>query len=599
MRRSHILTLAKKLIYPSDLVFIDTETTTLTEDEESIRPKLIVGVSQYVKLDKDLNIIDFNQLVFYRVHTLHNWLLSIFNKNKQVTVFAHNWAFDFPVIDGFHFMENNGFELKMIVDGSPPVILKYVDDTTLVMIIDSLNFFPFKLEKLGDMVGVKKHKNVVLGKYSSELELYCIDDVNILRLSILGLLTFLKDNDLCRFNHTTSSIALNTFWRRFLKDNIFIDGDIKKTMLGRKSYFGGRTECFKIGRFTGKFYLIDVNSMYPFVMRSNKYPVKTFKRSLSCNVEDLPQLLENYHMTVECIVNTDQPIYPKVIDTRTCFPIGEFEAYLSTPEVIHALSNKHIKSVSEVILYERKDIFSSYVNYFYNLRNNYKADGNLVYAELSKLLMNSLYGKFGQSHKAWEESDREPTGIPHTEFVIDGDEMKRVYIMEIGGKVFEATFTIESRDSYPAIAAHVTAYARVFLFNTMQYVGRENIYYCDTDSLLLNQKGYNKIKDKLSDTILGCWACEGVYENINIRGNKDYVFDTKHKVKGIKGNAEFLEKNTFRQLQFGSLTGVIRSHRTNAPIIKYINKSLTREYKKGYVLPSGDISPFVISLDDD
>jgi hypothetical protein len=596
VRRSHILTLAKTLKFPEHLIFIDTETTTLTDKEDEHRPQLIVGVSQYVRLDKDLNVIDQDQRIFKSLDDLYSWLLSFMCEYNTINIFAHNWSFDFPVIDGFNFFYDQGYELKMIVDGSPPIILKYQKEKNLVMIIDSMNFFVMPLSSMGELVGVKKHTDIKLGVYSQELEDYCIDDVNILRLSIINLLKFLRDNDLCRFNHTTSSLALNTFTRKFLKHQIFIDGDEKKTMLGRKSYFGGRTECFRIGDYKGPFYLIDVNSMYPFVMANNDYPVKTFKSSLSMNVKDLPKLIDRYSLTIDCIVNTDEPVYPKIINTRTCFPVGRFRAYLSTPEIEHAISNDHIESVRQVVMYEKANIFSDYVKFFYDLRNKYRKSGNKVYDKLSKLLMNSLYGKFGQSHKYWEESQLEPTGTPHTRWYFDIDQGKRVYVMELNNKVYKAEFTIESRDSFPAIASHVTAFARLYLYNTLSYIGRNHVYYCDTDSLLLDQVGYNKIKNKLNDSTLGCWSLDGTYDKIEIRGNKDYTFGSKNRIKGIRPKAVEIEPGTYRQLQFGSLRGVIRSSKIDAPIIKHIVKHLTRDYKKGQVLPSGEVIPF--KLDD-
>lgn len=336
--------------------------------------------------------------------------------------------------------------------------------------------------------------------------------------------------------------------------------------------------------------------MYPFVMRTHSYPVKTYKASRFIEVRDLPQLLKSYCLTLECIVNTDQDVYPKIIEGRTCFPTGRFKTYLSTPEIQHAISNDHIESIQMCVMYEKANIFKEYVDYFYGLRNKFRKSGNDVYAALSKLLLNSLYGKFGQAYKRWEPIDLDPTGTPHTRFYFDMDEGKRVYIMELNDKVYKADIKTESRDSFPAIAAHVTAYARLVLYNTLQFVGRENVYYGDTDSLLINDYGYQKISGLLDSTVLGCWSLDGAYDKIEIRGNKDYTMGDKVKIKGVRPNATIVRPNTYKQLQFGSLKGVIRSTDLTAPIIKYTTKHLRRQYKKGHVLRSGDVIPF--ELDD-
>ena len=55
----------------------------------------------------------------------------------------------------------------------------------------------------------------------------------------------------------------------------------KEKLILRKelaSYYGGRTEAFKIGSLSGyTWYKFDINSLYPFVMANADYPVSLYK----------------------------------------------------------------------------------------------------------------------------------------------------------------------------------------------------------------------------------------------------------------------------------------------------------------------------------
>ena len=48
-------------------------------------------------------------------------------------------------------------------------------------------------------------------------------------------------------------------------------------------------------------------------------------------------------------------------------------------------------------IYDQAPIFKAYIEYFYNRRLQAKADGNEAGSYMFKLMMNALYGKFGQN----------------------------------------------------------------------------------------------------------------------------------------------------------------------------------------------------------
>jgi len=63
--------------------------------------------------------------------------------------------------------------------------------------------------------------------------------------------------------------------------------------LEREGYNGGRNECFYIGTLNSqKYYKLDVNSMYPYVMQNNKYPVELLGYGEKVNIERLIDLIE-------------------------------------------------------------------------------------------------------------------------------------------------------------------------------------------------------------------------------------------------------------------------------------------------------------------
>ncbi|KKL84369.1 hypothetical protein LCGC14_1965430, partial [marine sediment metagenome] len=161
------------------------------------------------------------------------------------------------------------------------------------------------------------------------------------------------------------------------------------------------------------------------------------------------------------------------------------------------------------------------------------------------------------------------------------------------GEIFIMTGHGESFDSFPAIAAHVTAYARMYLWQLMQQVGYGNYMYCDTDSLIINEIGLDNLHDLISSTTLGGLKIEKKTRSLIIRGLKDYTFGSKTVIKGIRKNAIELSAGVYQQELWPSFRGLLHNAEPETYTVKTIVKHLSREYTKGDVSIDGVVVPFV------
>src|SRR3990172_2422651 len=349
---------------------------------------------------------------------------------------------------------------------------------------------------------------------------------------------------------------MNAYRNRFMETQIYIHTNKTIVNLERAGYCGGRTECFYIGKLSGeKFYMLDVNSMYPSVMRQYEYPAKAIKYYRPTSTGNLKiftnMLNDGYLLIARVLVDTPEPVYPFRKNGRLTFPTGKFETIISTRELLYALAHKHILRIREAVKYEPANLFTSYVNFFFERRMEYKKGGNAEFAFLCKIFLNSLYGKFGQRNQKFDiiGKTRRRDGV-FTYYDMDKDEEVTEKI--INGFVHRSAGMVEGFESMVAIPAHITADARMKLWNYFKAVGRDNVFYCDTDSMIVNEAGYCRAKPYLSD-IIGMLSLKEVSRSVTIRGAKDYIFGKTEVIKGIKKNAEKIDDNTFRQTRFEGL----------------------------------------------
>jgi len=336
--------------------------------------------------------------------------------------------------------------------------------------------------------------------------------------------------------------------------SIFIHDNEKATALERKSYHGGRVECFKVGHFTGDFYKLDFNSMYPASMVENKFPTKLKFHRARCSLRQLKGFLRRgYGVIAEVTIDESktEPNIPFQGKEKLFFPGGKFTVSLATPEIEYCLDKNIIIAVGEVCVYEMDYIFKDYVEFFYSRRNDAKAAFDDMLSNMFKLFLNSLYGKFGQKSDNWVlVGECDPTLFSiETECRTDGT-MKEVKYL--GGSVFEREPATEAYNAFCAIASHVTSYARQKLARATTVAGRVNSYYCDTDSLITNKLGYERILETglIDNKELGKLKLESRHKDMWLYGAKDYMLDGKKTLKGV-GKADIITCNIkTRELEY-------------------------------------------------
>lgn len=251
----------------------------------------------------------------------------------------------------------------------------------------------------------------------------------------------------------------------------------------REGYYGGRVEVYR-EEWTGPglLTLLDVNSMYPAAMLE-PMPVE-FANEQEWKVSQYGQAREQglagfIDCTVEIPDGCYLPPLPYRTESKLVFPCGKFRGVWASVELENVQrSGGRIVEVHRSIWFKCERVLASYVRHFYAYRDKSRPDYDEAFDMVAKLLLNSLYGKFGMNEK------REKLWFfPTDEDFAD----HRLTPLE---DAMHGAFTepVETQQPYvvPHIAAWVTAIARSRLWGMMRDIldkdGR--VWYCDTDSIV-------------------------------------------------------------------------------------------------------------------
>ena len=594
-RKCHSLIREKTLAIPRHLLFFDTETTQERLENGSIEQRLKLGWACYYRRAYNRNREQFEWCSFTTPLGFWQFVFKHVERKRKLWVLARNLVFDFTITEGWRNLRPHGFKLKFFHNAGTCSIISVRSRYGSIVFLDIMNWFVESLAKTGERIGMPKLAIDFETCSDEYLSIYCKRDVEIEIENFKRFIKFLETNSVARLCYTRGSTAMAAYLLSHYRTKIYIHNNEQAIDLERESYRGGRTECFYLGDLeNGNYHIVDVNSLYPLVMRNYSYPVKYEKIIHNPTNETLSKYLRNYSAVAKVLIDTDEPVYA-VRRERTIFPIGRFWVTLTTPELFYALKHNHLVKIDKCVIYKQANIFKSYVDRFYKLRHEFKSAGVAEYEELCKKMLNSLYGKFGQKADVWEKIGDCPNEPDRVElcFTRGGGMVKQIrYLL---GEIFELKGYEESFNSFPAIASQVSAYARLYLWELMKIAGKGNYYYCDTDSLIVNEVGLCNLQKLIDNVNLGCLKIVESVNSLTIRGLKDYSIQSKQVVKGIRKNAVMIRDGVYEQEQWPSFKGLLRESATGTYTVKRQTKVLSRKYTKGEVKPDGWIVPFELA----
>lgn len=520
------------------------------------------------------------------------WIESRTREKTRTYIFAHNLHFETAVLNCFYHLPKLGWENSRMIVESPPFIMAWRKGKKTIEWLDTGNWWMQSAAKIAASIGMSKLPFPSRSASKSVWDTYCRNDVEIIRRACHFWFEFIERYDLGGFARTLAGQSFRAYRHRFMKHDIFIDDHIRADKLGRDSYHGGRTECLFIGKRKGPIHVYDINSMYPFVMRENEFPVKKVCYARVPSVKELSKWLIDFCLVADIELETSTPRYAHLYDHKIIFPTGRFRTVLTTPDIRNALENGDIIKCYAFAAYEKAPIFRSFVDELYRLRLEAKSKNDEVMTYNLKILLNSLYGKFGQTGRVWETVRQTSDLTVNTWTEIDLETHTVYSWRQFGGVVQCKKQDDESYQSFPAIASHVTAYARDLLWRYFDLCGHQNVLYTDTDSLFVTEAGKRNLESLIHPTRLGALKHEKTFDWLEIYGPKDYRSNLGVVCKGVKATAEWLEPNRVCQEEWKKLPGLLRLGKLSTPVIIEKEKTLYREYRKGIVTASGRVKPY-------
>lgn len=596
MRRAHWLRSIQSAAFPHELVCFDTETVEVRRSPVETAQQFQFGWAARSEYTSRETWTEPEWFRFGVPVDFWQWLETRCRSKRALHIYCHNANFDWQTTDACILLPQLGWSADTLIFDDPPNYMRWRKGDKTLKLLDTTNYWKRSLKDIGHRIGLEKYDLPTTWTDAEIGDRYCKRDVEILLTALQQWIAWLRAHNLGGLGISLAQQAWRAYLHTYYDYPIYIDDNEEGLAVARAAYYGGRTEAWTVGTFLHDVRCLDVNSMYPYVMQQQSYPTRLHGVYKRVKHDELARWLRKYALCAQVTIDTDTPIYPLRSDDGLLFPVGQFDTFLSTPELAEALVRGHLARCNVVALYEHAPVFTRFVTELYKLRQDLRAASDEAGVFFVKILLNSLYGKFGQrSGNEVIIGDCDPS-LFRVEDELDIDTGTRYRLRYIAGKILSRERTTESRYSHPAIAAHVTAYARMLLWRLIEQAQPQNVHYMDTDSLHVNQKGFGALQTLIDPDRLGALKLEKSIDTAVYYGPKDYELDGVRTIKGVRRDAIEIDVGVYSQSQWVSLKGATVAEHHGAPLVRQVQKRFTRRYRKGTVERDNRVSPFRLAF---
>lgn len=458
-----------------------------------------------------------------------NWI-----ENKNVDIYFHNLKFDGTFI--LNYLLKNGFGWTK--EPQAKMFSTLISDTGVwygitiywsihnkrqvkTVIYDSLKKLPFSVSRIAKSFklpmlkgDIDYHKERPEGYTPDSDEWDYIDnDVLIMANALKSLFDAnmkkmtIGSDALSGFKDTIGGQEQFRFYYPVIP--LDIDDDIRLSYRGGFTYVNPKLA----GQVINGGLVYDVNSLYPYVMYDRQLPYgrpvyydgeyhnnaayPLYIQRLSCAFKLKPDKIPTIQMK-----NNSAFIPTEYLDSSN----GEIVSLTLTSVDLDRFLNHYdvlnLQFDGGYMFKQTDAIFKDYIDYW----GDVKETSSGATRERAKLMLNSLYGKFGSSTRRGN---------------------KKPYIKENGSLGFTLDDINEVEPAYTALASFITSYARDITL-TAAMDNYDRFIYADTDSIhLLGIDEPDNIV--IHDTQLGAWAFESEFKQGKFIRAKTYLENIRGK----------------------------------------------------------------------
>lgn len=477
---------------------------------------------------------------------LWQWVSEFTRRGKRTVVWAHNLDFDLQVTRAFELLPQLGWDLEWSnLDAQVSMVTWRREGATLAM-TDTYTWCPKPLAELGKLLRITKPQLPADDDSREAWITRCTADVDITTQVVRTLIDYVRDADLGNMQLSGAGMGHSMWRHKFLRDKIMVHADADAIEAERTAMHTGRAEAWRHGTFNDvTLYEWDMRNAYTRIARNEDLPYKLIGYRANPEVDFLAQWWDKWRVLAKCRVRTESPVVPCVYEERRVWPVGEFETVLWDCEIDLARQEGAEVEILGVWCYLKAPVMRDWAEHTLHVLDQDPADIHPIVKVWYKHQARATIGRCGMRYTNWADAGPDPIGLTGFSMATDTAEQRTFRLLHLGGKIWEEEGRTEGRDSLPQIPSWIAARCRVNLWDTMRHIGLQDVWYVDTDSVLVDATGHDRMLQIASERPEMAWRVKGIHRYAEIHGPRQIILDNVPRIAGMPKKARRTGRDTW------------------------------------------------------
>lgn len=376
----------------------------------------------------------------------------------------------------------------------PPIIISARLGRKPVRILDIRNWLPASVGELARLCG---YDGLTVDPPDSDLFTACDRALEKAKLSeelLCRVITELRTGSLCGLKSTAAATSWAIWQTSCYTYPVYVHKIREPWSLENSACFGGQLYLRTTGSVASRIYALDVNSMYTNILASAPMPVKFLRMIENPGVGDVERAVRSYWCLADVEVCPDWPLPWRRGNGKVEYHCDQ-RSYIVCGATLALLSCAgRISAARRLSLYEPDQPFNFFAQFLWRKRQAASRSGDQVVGALWKVLGNSFTGRWAQRKRTWERDDSLLCNGRWGEWWHRYPGRTRsTRCRAIAGVGYALDDSGPAYNACPAIYAAITERGRLRLRELAEIAGMDHVWYMDTDSLHVDQVGYDRL----------------------------------------------------------------------------------------------------------
>lgn len=470
------------------------------------------------------------------------WVDSQCQPKARTVLVAHKLDYDLRICNALRELTSRGWELVNIRLDATAAWASWKKGSCSLVMSDSLSWLNMGLERIGGILEIPK---LPLPAWDDSDEAWfarCRRDVEILAAFYRRLIEWVKSDDLGNWKPTGAGQAWAAYRHRFMTHFLLVHENEDAKLAERLAGWTGRCEAWQYGKIKGgPFTEWDYSAAYARIGAESKVPTQLIAEINGPSLLRLDALSAKHAVLAECVVTTDIPSVPTRLDKSIIWPVGTFTSTLWDTEIALAREYGAIVEPTRAWYYARKPAIQEFCQWCLSIIDAKEGTIDPIVRLAVKHWSRALIGRFAAKWSRWEEVGRSPWDDISLGWAKDVGADEQWRILQLGRQLLRQTEEMDSQDAVPGVMTWVMAECRARLFRASYVAGIDNVAYMDTDSLIVNREGHQR----LLEAQLPHFRVKGQWNTLEILGPRQLILAGSLRASGVSRDAIRVDETTW------------------------------------------------------